>query len=167
MDQVPYQVRERITTASRRAAAGRCWMVKSIRADCACIPEEDDAETDSSGSRYNNNNSRFYKWDSFSSDEAAAEELTVNRVKWNLLWRRAVFLITRGNFASVSAAWRHALRKPAAPPLLLLLLLLLFFLQPLVPWRLASVQQLVKPSPAPAPFLSLGNFENFINMLMT
>lgn len=39
--------------------------------------------------------------------------------------------------------------------------------QPLVCRRLASVQKLVKPSPAPAPFLSLGNFENFINMLMT
>lgn len=48
------------------------------------------------------------------------------------------------------------------------LLLLLPFLQSVVFGRLAAVQLLLKkPSPAPAPFLSLGNFENFINMLMT
>lgn len=40
MDQVPYQVRKRITMVSQRAVAGRCWMVKSILVECAASQQE-------------------------------------------------------------------------------------------------------------------------------
>lgn len=40
MDQVPYQVRKRITMVSQRAVAGRCWMVKSILVECAASQRE-------------------------------------------------------------------------------------------------------------------------------